>query len=100
MAEQRIVFNSSLPRSGSSLLQNILAQNPRFEATATSSILGIIMNIREQWDPLFAATPNEQGKIDVMRGVLHSFYQRFGVKLLCIFHANVTSPYTPARASP
>jgi sulfotransferase len=69
-------FISGLPRSGSTLLANILAQNPRFETTASSAILGIIMNIREQWDPLFAATPNEQGKIDVMRGVLHSFYQR------------------------
>jgi sulfotransferase len=67
---------AGLPRSGSTLLANILAQNPRFETTATSAILGIIMNIREQWDPMFAATPNEQGKIDVMRGVLFSYYQR------------------------
>jgi sulfotransferase len=55
-------FISGLPRSGSTLLANVLAQNPRFETTATSSILGIISNIREQWDPMFAATPNEQGR--------------------------------------
>jgi sulfotransferase len=67
---------AGLPRSGSTLLANVLAQNPRFETTATSAILGIIMNIREQWDPLFAATPNEQAKVDVMRGVLFSYYRR------------------------
>jgi len=69
-------FIAGLPRSGSTLLANILAQNPRFETTATSSILGILTNIREQWDPLFAATPDEQGKIDVMRGILPSFYKK------------------------
>ncbi|MEX0777849.1 MAG: sulfotransferase [Phycisphaeraceae bacterium] len=69
-------FISGLPRSGSTLLANILAQNPRFETTASSAILGILMSIREQWGPLFAATPNEQAKVDVMRGVLHSYYQR------------------------
>ena len=69
-------FIAGLPRSGSTLLANILAQNPRFETTATSSILGILTGIREQWDALFAATPNEQGKIDVLRGILPSFYQR------------------------
>jgi len=74
--EKTFHFIAGLPRSGSTLLANILAQNPRFETTATSSILGIITNIREQWDPLFAATPDEQGKIDVMRGILPSFYRK------------------------
>ena len=36
MDEPKIFFNSSLPRSGSTLLQNILAQNPRFHCSATS----------------------------------------------------------------
>jgi sulfotransferase len=34
----KIVFNSSLPRSGSTLLQNILAQNPRFYCTPRSPV--------------------------------------------------------------
>lgn len=76
MTDKTIHVIAGLPRSGSTLLANILAQNPRFEATATSAILAIILNIREQWDPLFAATPNEQAKIDVMRGVLHSYYRQ------------------------
>ena len=29
---ERIFFNSSLPRSGSTLMQNILAQNPQVKA--------------------------------------------------------------------
>ena len=32
-------FISGLPRSGSTLLANLLAQNPRFHSTATSGIL-------------------------------------------------------------
>src|SRR5688572_8807351 len=38
MPNQRIFFNSSLPRSGSTLLQNILAQNPRFYCSPTSAL--------------------------------------------------------------
>lgn len=36
---KKYYFISGLPRSGSTLLANILAQNPRFHATATSGIL-------------------------------------------------------------
>jgi sulfotransferase len=75
MSQKTIHVIAGLPRSGSTLLANILAQNPRFDATASSAILGIILNIREHWDVLFAATPNEQAKIDVMRGVLFNCYQ-------------------------
>lgn len=38
----QIVFNNSLPRSGSTLLQNILAQNPRFYCSPTSSLLDLL----------------------------------------------------------
>jgi sulfotransferase len=76
MPDKTIHAIAGLPRSGSTLLANILAQNPRFETTASSSILGIIINIRDQWDSLFAATPNPQAKVDVMRGVLFNYHQR------------------------
>src|SRR5688500_6182318 len=41
-----IVFNSSLPRSGSTLLQNILAQNPRFHCSPTSGVLEMLLAAR------------------------------------------------------
>jgi sulfotransferase len=39
---EKIFFQSSLTRSGSTLLQNILAQNPDIHATPTSGILDIL----------------------------------------------------------
>ena len=43
---QKIFFQSSLPRSGSTLLQNIFAQNPDFYATPTSGALELIFGAR------------------------------------------------------
>ena len=43
---ENIFFNSSLPRSGSTLLQNILAQNPDFYATPTSGLLELLYTSR------------------------------------------------------
>lgn len=43
---KKFIFNSSLPRSGSTLLQNILAQNPNFYCTPTSGTLELIYGAR------------------------------------------------------
>jgi sulfotransferase len=43
---QRIFYQSSLPRAGSTLLQNILAQNPAFYVTPTSGLLELIFGAR------------------------------------------------------
>jgi sulfotransferase len=40
--QKKIFFQSSLPRSGSTLLQNIIAQNPEFYTTPTSGLLELI----------------------------------------------------------
>jgi len=39
ITKMKIFFNSSMPRSGSTLLQNILGNNPDFYATPTSAVL-------------------------------------------------------------
>ncbi len=41
-----IFFNSSMPRSGSTLIQNILAQNPSIHATPTDGFLELIYGAR------------------------------------------------------
>jgi sulfotransferase len=38
----KIFFNSSMPRSGSTLMQNILGNNPSFHATPTSAVLDML----------------------------------------------------------
>jgi len=43
---KKIFYNSSLPRSGSTLIQNILAQNPEIYSSPTSGLFDIIFNAR------------------------------------------------------
>ena len=74
-----LFFISGLPRAGSTLLCNILAQNPRFHATATSGILEILFAVRNKWDGLteFRAMPQAQSdaaKRRVLRGILESYF--------------------------
>lgn len=54
---KKLLFNSSLPRSGSTLIQNIFAQNPDFYCTPTSSTLELIYGARANFstDPAFKA---------------------------------------------
>lgn len=46
---KKLFFNSSMPRSGSTLLQNILGHNPDFYATPTSGVLELIYGARENY---------------------------------------------------
>ncbi len=71
-----IHFIAGMPRAGSTLLCNILNQNPRFNATSTSGILDILVAIRNQWSNVdsFKATPNQRGKRLVLKGILESYY--------------------------
>jgi sulfotransferase len=49
MAVEKIFFQSSLPRSGSTILQNILAQNNDIYATPTSGVLELIFAARQNY---------------------------------------------------
>jgi len=46
---QEILFMAGFPRAGSTLLMNILAQNPKFHATATSGLVSNIIQTRDNW---------------------------------------------------
>ena len=58
---EQIFYQSSLPRSGSTLLQNILAQNPDIYATPTSGVLELIFGARANYtiSPEFIAQDAE-----------------------------------------
>ena len=73
----RFYFMSGLPRSGSRLLANILAQNNRIHTTGTSGVLDVILNIRLAWGEIkeMKASPNDGALLRVMAGVLESFYK-------------------------
>lgn len=47
--DQKVLFLAGFPRAGSTLLTNILAQNPNFYATPTSGLVSSIIGIRDNW---------------------------------------------------
>ncbi len=70
---------SGLPRSGSTLLCNILAQNQRIHATATSGILEMLFQVRNSWDTVaeFRAMDDRQStaaKQRVLSAMLRGYF--------------------------
>jgi sulfotransferase len=67
-----------MPRSGSTLLCNILAQNPKFFVSpATSGCHDVLFNIRNQWDRLIehqAEGVDYERLRSVLRAVLDSYH--------------------------
>ena len=43
---KKIFYNASLPRAGSTLLQNVMMQNPEIYSTPTSGIIELFLNAR------------------------------------------------------
>ena len=58
---QKIFFQSSLPRAGSTLLQNVMGQNPDFYVTPTSGVLELVYASRSNYStsPEFKAQDPE-----------------------------------------
>lgn len=69
-------FVAGLPRSGSTLLCNLLMQNPRFYVTPTSGLVDALVLVRNQWDTLetYVAAPNDVGKRNFMRGAFSHYF--------------------------
>ncbi len=77
--ERTIHFVAGLPRSGSTLLMNILGQNPRFHVTPTSGILDMLIQVRNAWDRNDAnrardRAENERLKRNVLRAMLQGYF--------------------------
>jgi len=76
---EQLFFQSSLPRAGSTLLQNIIAQNPDFYATPTSGVLELIFAARANYteSPEFQAQDVDlmrTGFLNFCRGGMDAFY--------------------------
>ena len=79
MTDKTIYFVAGLPRSGSTLLTNLLAQNPRMHATPTSGIIGMLVAVRNGWDQneAFMAMDRKQSeatKARVLRAMLQAYF--------------------------
>jgi sulfotransferase len=78
--DKKFFFLGGMPRSGSTLLASVLAQNPDIHSTTTSGILGMILNVRNHWHNMeeFKALPEEETetrKVGVMRGMLRGYFE-------------------------
>ena len=86
---QRVVFNSSFPRAGSTLLQNILAQNPRFHCSATSGAMNLLLAARAQFStaPMFKAQDRQVMRAAFLRFCrrgLEGFYEGMTDRPVCV----------------
>ena len=83
--DKQIYLIAGLPRSSSTLLCNILNQNPRFHATTTSGVIDLIRSVRDSWNDVKAlrASPNSAAKEAVLKGILPNYYS--GVERPVIF---------------
>jgi len=61
---KKIFFQSSLPRAGSTLLQNVMGQNPDFYVTPTSGVLELLYASRGNFtsSPEFKAQDSNNGR--------------------------------------
>ena len=73
---RKIYYISGLPRSGSTLLTNILLQNPKFQTTATSSLLEFLLQVRDNWTKLegHTAHPDGQDKWNVIKSIMQNYH--------------------------
>lgn len=70
-------FIAGLPRSGSTLLANILKQNPTIHGEAVSSLSSIFGSINASWATLEPNLeyPNYKAKMGVLSSVMQGYYQ-------------------------
>ncbi len=67
---KKVFFNASLPRAGSTLLQNVLMQNPEIYSTPTSGVVEFLLNARSIYSTGDAFKAQDQTE---MTKAFHSF---------------------------
>lgn len=75
----KIFFQSSLPRAGSTLFQNLMAQNPDFYATSTSGLIELIYGARKNYSevPEYKTSMDKElmkkAFLSFCNGAIHSY---------------------------
>ncbi len=82
--DKKLYFISGMPRSGSTLLCNILNQNPRFHATGTSPAPALLWTINNMWidSPEAKAAFTVRDKVNAMRGALNGLHSRISKPII------------------
>jgi sulfotransferase len=75
--KKTIHFIAGLPRSGSTLLCNLLAQNPRIQTTSTSGIINIVHMVHDEWKNVFGTNTHPASAADrkrVLEGIMQDYF--------------------------
>jgi sulfotransferase len=83
----KIFYQSSMPRAGSTLLQNILAQNPSFYVTPTSGLLELVFGARLN----YTNSPEFKAQDDAAMKKAFLAFSRAGME--AYFKALTNKPY-------
>lgn len=76
MAKQ-FYFIAGLPRSGSTMLVNILKQNPEIFGHSVSSLYEIFTGTYNKWDMVEEnlVFPNDKAKLNVLKSIMEGYYE-------------------------
>ena len=81
MNNQTIFFQSSMPRAGSTLFQNIVGQNPKFYTTPTSGLADLVLESSKYFEtePIFRFTDinlNQNSFYNFISFGMHGYYNK------------------------
>lgn len=73
---KEVFFINGMPRSGSTLLCNILAQNPEFHVTPTSGLSELIRGIHQFWkqSPIIKASETPEKQLQIIKDLFESYH--------------------------
>lgn len=73
---KEVFFINGMPRSGSTLLCNILAQNPDFHVTPTSGLSEMIRGIHQFWkqNPVIKASETPEKQLQIIKDLFQSYH--------------------------
>jgi sulfotransferase len=76
MKKDQLYFISGLPRSGSTLITNLLKQNPQVHGESVSSLSSVFASVNASWNSIEANIEyrNDQAKLGVLNGILDGYY--------------------------
>jgi sulfotransferase len=74
---KKIYFVAGLPRSGSTLIMNILQQNPQIHSDPVSGLAVCFNLIFSNWDNIesIKECPNEAAKKNILRGLIKNYHE-------------------------
>lgn len=81
---KRLHFIAGLPRSGSTMITNILKQNPDIHGAAVSSLSAVFSAIFMNWDSIEANKEyeNESAKLNVLKAVLENYHNHINKSIV------------------